>query len=490
MAVVRTVKLERPIAKHELQRVGGQFDCDLFTAKGQPPNGCSTDQRAALTEVIKRLEPGHSRIFVTKQVLTDSGQRDALMKTIGLAQDSGATVNLTWWQGPYFRGSFRDESSPCKKRTKKALTGQDGEWPFVGHERMAGFADVIEEARKPPNKFDCVKYVTIQNEVNAHDIGLDCTVAVSQKLYKRLYTLLHEELKSRRDPLGQKPTLRETVDFVGGDLVQKNRKGVKNSNQGDWLAFMKREMKAPLLDGYSIHVYFGPPKLKAFNFRFIDTRMNELRDQIRDLKLELPIYVTEYGVKHTQSRNPGLLDGVNMEDTVVSGFEHAWFNALAPQCGCVGLAKWAMYRTDGPERPFKGWGMICPPSQRFEPLSPTYFVTMLFNKLIDDIGWKAAGLWRSPDKLALVSKFADTTGDHHSLVALNRGPAVTLQVQNLKPNFRYSSLIWNRHGATKPGTVEAHSSVVSNASKVARVTVERDELIAFSTRPLAPPAVA
>jgi hypothetical protein len=84
-----------------------------------------------------------------------------------------------------------------------------------------------------------------------------------------------------------------------------------------------------LLDGYSIHVYRGPPKVEAFNFRFMDKRMNGLRTQIRVLGLDLPIYVTEYGVKSSQNRHPGTLDGKNMEDTVVSGFEPAWFNALA-----------------------------------------------------------------------------------------------------------------------------------------------------------------
>jgi hypothetical protein len=128
--------------------------------------------------------------------------------------------------------------------------------------------------------------------------------------------------------------------------------------------------------------------------------------------------------------------------------------------------------------------MICPPNRGFEPLSPTYFVTLLFNTLIDVPGWKAAGMWRSPDKLVLVSKFAATSGGDHAFVALNRGSEVALRFRNLKPSFEYSSVVWNRRGDPNPGTIRPHAPVVSNASRSGRVTVGRDELVAFSTRPI------
>lgn len=478
---VHVVELQRPISNVELQGFGAQFDCDLFTRRGQP-KPLTPAQLAALKAILRPLKLGHSRILVAKKVLTERTERNALFKTLDLAQDSGANVNLTWWAGPYFRGSIPNERNPCRKRTKKAVTGQDGEWPFIGKERMTGFADVIEEARE---MFDCVKYVTVQNEVNAHDIGLQCRVAVSQRLYKRLYAILDDELRKRPDPRGLESTLRDTVDFVGGDLVRRNPRAVKRSDQEHWLRFMRDEMtRAPskLLDGYSIHVYWSPPPVEGFNWRTVDKRMNGLRAQIRVLGLDKPIYVTEYGVKSSPNRAPGQLGGQNMEDTVASAFEHAWFNALAPQCGCIGLSKWALYRTDGPNRPFRGWGMIRPPKHRFAPLPPTYYVTLLFNSLIDVPGWKAAGVWRSPDRRVLVGKFAARKGGDHSIVALNRGAEVTLELRGLKPSFEYASLVWNRRGDAKPGTIRPGPPVVSNARRVARVTVGRGELVAISTR--------
>jgi hypothetical protein len=160
---------------------------------------------------------------------TSKGEHAALMKTIGLAPSSRANVNLTWWQGPYFRGTITREKNPCEKRTKKAVTGKDEAWPFIGDQRMKGFADVIEEARR--RELDCIKYVTIQNEVNAHDIGSHCNAAVSKRLYKRLYTILDGQLRRRPDPLDREANLRKTVDFVGGDLVMRNpRGGVKKSD--------------------------------------------------------------------------------------------------------------------------------------------------------------------------------------------------------------------------------------------------------------------
>jgi hypothetical protein len=471
-----TVKLTRPVAiRHHLRGYGAQFDCELFTKRGQP-TGCTKEQLAELKQLVNRLKPGHSRIFVTSEVLQPPGadgkneEREALMKTIAMARESGANVNLTWWSGPYFAGA-RPEIRPCKPRDHGK---------FIGQERMAGFAGVIEEARKRAIGGECITHVTIQNEVNYHDIGMKCSVAESQKLYKRLYTILDNELTNRPDPLGLKPNLRRTVDFVGGDLLAGGMAGVTGSNQRDWLAFMQTKMTS-LLDGYSIHVYTRPG-----GFQKVDTRMNGLRDQIKKFNIELPIYVTEYGIKTASGKNePGVLGGKNLEDTVEAAFEHAWFNALAPQYGCVGFAKWVLCRTDGPERKFLRWGMICSPGSKFRPLSPTYFVTSLFNHLVDP-GWTAAGVWRSSNKLALVSRFDAPHGGNHSIVALNRGAIDTLQLAGLKPHFPYQRAIWNAKGAPKPGVTQRQKPVLSSATGKATVTVQRNEMVVLSTRPIVP----
>ena len=469
------VQLTQPVPiEHHLRGFGGQFDCELFTEIGQP-QARTPMQRVALEQIINRLKPGHSRIFVTPEMLGDTKARAALMSTLEIADNADANVNLTWWMGPYFEHVI---PNPPAKKGEKARCRPRQHGRFIGKERMEGFAGVIEEARR--REFGCITHVTIQNEVNHQDIGMKCDVSESQKLYKRLYTLLDNALTARPDPLGRAVNLRRTVDFVGGDLVAGGSPGVANSEQRHWLSYMERNM-AKLLDGYSIHVYWTPGDTAK-----IDRRLKGLGTQIRQFGLSKPIYVTEYGVKaKTGDTEPGVLNGKNIEDTIEAAFEHAWFNALAPQYGCVGFAKWVLYRTDGPERTFKQWGMICPPSLNFRPVSPTYFVTWLFNHLVDP-GWKAAGVWRSGDKdeHVLVAKFAAPEGGNHSLVALNRGSATTLRLAGLKKHFNYFSAVWNREGDTKPGSIRGQKPVPSDAEGNATVVVRRNELVALSTRPI------
>jgi hypothetical protein len=144
-----------------------------------------------------------------------------------------------------------------------------------------------------------------------------------------------------------------------------------------------------------------------------------------------------------------------------------------------------MYRTDGPDRKFLRWGMICSPGSKFRPLSPTYFVTWLFNHLVDP-GWIAAGVWRSSNKLALVSRFDAPHGGNHSIVALNRGVAATLELADLKPHFPYQRAIWNADGATKPGQIQKQRPLPSSATGTTTVTVQRNEMVVLSTRPIVP----
>src|SRR3712207_4004844 len=89
---------------HPLRGFGGQLDTDLFTELGQP-GGISPERLAELQATIDNLRLGHSRVFVRAETVaaTAAGrrQRDALLRTIALAQHARANLNLTWWHGPY-----------------------------------------------------------------------------------------------------------------------------------------------------------------------------------------------------------------------------------------------------------------------------------------------------------------------------------------------------------------------------------------------------
>lgn len=447
---------------HPLSGYGAQFFTQLFGEEDRP--GSLTDpQLADVRTRIVKLRPGHSRIPV-RAVAAAGGpagqvERDALMKTIALAQQAGANVNLTWWHGPY----FRDPNQPSDEG-------------FLGRVLMERFAGVVEEART--RGFDCVTHLTIQNEVNCHDIGKQKRAAASMETYERLYRSLDATLKARPDPKNPGRTLREAVDFVGGDLVAGGPKGISGSEQVDWLRFMQQRM-TDVLDGYSIHVYWT-----LGDYKKLEGRLSRLVDLVQELKIEKPLYVTEYGVRGSDGTaddrlfDPGTLRGENVEDSAEAAFQHAWFNALAPQFGIVGLVKWACYRVDGDKRrPERDWGLICGAAKQFSP-TPTYRVALLFSRLVRP-GWTAAGLGSAPD--TLVSVFSGPAGEQ-SVAVLNRSDAMqTVQIQELTKGGSYFAAVWNRAG---DGAINNLPRVNADPDGVARVNVPPSGMVALSTRSL------
>jgi hypothetical protein len=239
-----------------------------------------------------------------------------------------------------------------------------------------------------------------------------------------------------------------------------------------------QENMADILDGYSVHVYWSNGDYKKLEGRL--TRLLELREE---LEIKLPLYVTEYGVRGDNFGkngrfNSGRLGGKNIEESSESAFQHAWFNAFAPQCGIVGLAKWACYRVDGRKRPERDWGMICGARKRFAD-TPTYRVTVLLNRLIDD-NWKADGLGRGEH--TLVSVFKGPAGAQ-SAVVLNRGRELeTVTIDRLKRNATYFAAVWNRGG---DGVIHSRKRVTAGANGIAKVNVPGSGLVALSTRSLA-----
>jgi hypothetical protein len=453
---------ERGALLHPLSGYGAQFFTQLFGEEDRP--GTLTEPQ--LTEVrtrITKLRPGHSRIPV-RAVAAAGGpagqvERDALMRTIALAQQAGANVNLTWWHGPYFRNP-----------------NQPSEEGFLGDVLMERFAAVVEEARS--RGFDCVTHLTVQNEVNSHDIGRQKRAAASMEVYERLYRSLDKALKSRPDPKDAARTLRQAVSFVGGDLVAGGPADIKGSEQVDWLRFMQQRM-TDVLDGYSIHVYWT-----LGDYGKLEGRLSRLLDLVEELKIEKPLYVTEYGVRGsdgtTKDRlfDPGTLRGENIEDSVEAAFQHAWFNALAPQFGIVGLVKWACYRVDGDKRrPERDWGLLCGAAKQFSPTA-TYRVNLLFSRLVRP-GWTAAGLGRADD--TLVSVFAGPAGEQ-SAAALNRGDEMqTVQIEGLAKGGSFFAAVWNRAG---DGAINNLPRVNADAEGVAKVNVPPSGMVALSTRSL------
>jgi hypothetical protein len=492
------VRLKRPPARglHPLAGVGAQFNTNLFISSG-PTAGrervLTSGELEILQRTINRLRPGHSRIFIRRGLRADTARGistpefGALMNTIELAQRTGANVNLTWWgQGPYADSdklrqlqwpnkSFRNWPDPSRKKWPKELTEPGGlTGPKVLMERFAG---ILEEVRR--RHFDCVRFVTIQNEVNGSgtDIAKQKDPFLSMRLYELLHRHLDTALKARTDPLHPSRTLRSAFQVVAGDLVERG-----NSHQDAWLKYMHRNMELPregfpsVLDAYSIHVYWEPgPGAKGFPRR-LERRLTNLERTARTLGIKKPIYITEYGVRKLSAKpRPGKLEGVRIEQSPRAAFQHAWFNALAPQYGSAGLTKWVLYRTDKPAG-FGMWGMIGAPSEQFS-RSPVYRVTRLFNHVVPP-GWNAAGLGRAAGVIA--SKFEAPNQRQEAVIVLNNSTqAREVRLEGLKPRQNYFRVGWNED---KHGGLGAVRRVRSGADGAAPVSVPPFGLVALSTR--------
>jgi len=435
---------------------GAQMFTDLFVGGPQIPQ--------ALAGHLGPLATGHSRIFVEPvAVRNPNGARGkALLGTLGFAQKAGANVNLTWCCGPYF-------SNP----------NQPSEAGYIGDRLMTGFAEFLLKFR---TACSCVTHITIQNEPNSHDIGRERDVQKSFAVYERLYRKLHDELRKRDDPLNPGKKLDKAFDLVGGDLVLAGPDGIRGSAQDDWIRFMQHNMR-DVLAGYSIHVYW-----KSGDYNRFEKRLANLIN----LKIGKPVYVTEYGVRGPDFGLPdrtfeqGSLHGKNVEDSVESGFQHAWFNALAPQYGAVGFAKWACYRIDtgktkpaGPMRPERDAGMICGSGRNFD-ATHNLRVTALFNKIAK--GSRVAAFGKVGN--VLVSVF-DLPNGQQSAVILNRGATASVQLtgKRLTPNRSYNRASWNEDG-TK-GLVNAQlPKLKADGNGNATLTVPRQSLVALSTRDL------
>lgn len=418
------------------------------------------------------------------------------MSTLELAQHAGANVNLTWWgQGPYALKERLEELEwpnrnvrtwPQTNRRKwpRALTHPDERGGMPGpREKVERFARIVHEAR---TRFSCVTHVTIQNEPNGQgsDLAQQGVPNLSMRLYELLYRDFAAALRRLPDPQDPGRSLREAITIVAGDLLESGKS--RDDHQDAWIRYLHANMERPrpgfesVLDAYSIHVYWTPGEFPAK----LERRLESLDRLLGALGSTKPVYVTEYGVRklvRPASVRPGLVGGVNLEHTAEAGFQHAWFNALAPQLRCVGLAKWVVYRTDIVSG-WGLWGLVDAPSKGFA-RTPAYRMTRLFNDLVGP-DWRADGLARSDDRLLLASRFSGPGRRDESVVVLNRDRrARKVRVEGLPRGRRFEQAVWNRDGN---GSVRRPGPVTANTSGALTVAVPPRGLVALSTRPVAP----
>jgi hypothetical protein len=495
---------------------GAQLNTFVFTAAGTgfkhegtgQTQNLTAAQRNVLKKAVCEAEPGHCRIFVRgldpdSEVGLRAPAFTAFLDTIELANVAGAkTVNLTWWSGPYgdrkrlkalewpSKNVLTGWPHPGRRKWPEELTKPDGPRGMPGpRNQMRRFARIVHEARK---RFPCVTHATIQNEVNGSktDIAMQGVPNLSMRLYEYLYRAFADALIELDDPQGQFPNLRKAITIVAGDLLR-DGKGAAD-NQDAWIRYLHANMDLPRegfpsgLDAYSIHVYWKPgPKPRGEFPEKPRNRLDNLEDLAIELKLNKPIYITEYGVRfpvRPESDRPGVLDGRPMETSPESVFEHAWFMARAPQKGFVGLVKWAMYRTDL-RTGWGQWGLLDAPSMRCE-RTPMFHMVRLFNRTIGQ-DWLANGL--SEEDGFLVSRFSGPAGAEESLVVLNeQRNNRKVELKNLMKGRRYElAAIDSRAALSRPPAVTADSQ-----SGIVSLTVPGRGLLVLSTRQIGVQAVS
>ncbi|MBS2029704.1 MAG: hypothetical protein JST54_17525 [Deltaproteobacteria bacterium] len=447
-----TVAVHSTAPKAPQVGLGAQFDTDLFTSAGES-KPLTPAQLSDLQAKLNRLKPQHVRVFVKPEMLQPGPERTALVKTLQLAQNAGASVNLTWWHGPY----------PADPTQRAAL--------------MTKFAGLIGDLRQKDG-LTCVKDITVQNEVNSVDIAHQNNLQASMQMYASLYQDLDAALKKLPDPAHPKLGVRADVRLVGGDLVEGVRKDGTRS-QDDWIHFMDQHM-SNVLDGYSVHIYWPPNDPQK-----MESRLANLQTLIVTLKHPKPLFVTEYGVKGNPgvvpgtskpNTEPGIWDGKNVELTTASGFQHALYNTLAPQYGVVGSVNWAGYGTDN--HTFQGWGEIRDASAGFS-TTPTYRVERLFSNAAGK-GFRANGLGRANGET--VSRFVGPSGES-TVFALNQNAdARGVRITGLKPGTSYHVTTWNADGT---GALKMGTPVKVAADGTLTVQVSSNGVVALTTAKLA-----
>ena len=456
------------VTEHELVRssvlvtglggYGAQFNQHVYA----PITGAPPESFPEMEQKAKELGAQLVRIFYNdnwEERRADAAPNLAsFYRTVQLAQDAGATVNITY------------HAVNVAKLNPVAS--------------MSHFAGVLEELVRGRGNTN-VRWVTVGNEPNS--TGLTLTE------YEALYRALHEQLLARG--------LRDQIQIMGGDLVEAGT--AVGSNHRNWFNYMVEHMNE-IIDAYSVHIYWNFHNIPRMEFR--------LRDVYQVVTQELapegrkPTYIMEFAVR---GRNPFPAkpaplhafydDGTEMRKTNIAAFQTLWFFIASAQLGYTGTAKWDAY-----------WGMYdlsSPGNQSYWltgtaaegwPLFPTYHSLRLLLQTTRR-GWEVVQVapwdesdWRVdvPDQQEkeLVA-YAGSDGavtvtglDTHARLLNTSSPqAPAYSIGGLPANKEFTLAVWNAAGDGK-NTVAG--TVTTNAAGVARFAVPLHAAFALTTVPV------
>lgn len=397
---------------------GAEYNQNLY-ARNTVAAGVTAANVGALEDKVISLASEHVRVFFDSRALTDADLMQSFVKTVELAQRSGATINITYWHGPYPAPAYQ----------------------------MDRFGDVLVELVR--NKgLGAVRYVTIQNEVNSTRISLP--------LYASLWRALDSKLRAAG--------LRSHFDFVGGDLLEEN--------QGEWIRYMAAHL-SDVLDGYSVHIYWDYRDTAK-----LVSRLSEVRALVNGLPSgRKPLYVTEFGVRGDRSAgapDPGdLASGTPVEQSTTAALQPGWFELMAARLGYVATVKWDAYFALYDSNP-QYYSLIGKPGGGFA-LRPGYYLLRMLTHVVTpgaravDVAGNGAG--------KVVTAF-EHDGETTVLAANLTRCRQSLAISGLPKGRELYFVVWNGDGG---GKLAAHPRVQTGADGAVTVSAPPRSVVSLST---------
>jgi hypothetical protein len=399
----------------------------------------------------------------------------SFVETVKLAQDIGATINITWQGGKLVTD---------RQRTTAA----------------ARLANVLEILVKGDTRAENLRWLTIANEPNTAPKKADAPQNMTPPRLGATYRELDKHLAAKG--------LRKQIRFMGGDLIEGSKDVNSPFHQAKWFAHMHRNMPG-VFDSFSTHIYWDYDDTDRFKDRLKDVRdiLNGLAGNsgAASLQYPLPVYVTEFGTRSKDRGHDGAVDPGNFVDsdgaipltrTNVAAFQAAWFQISAARMGFTGMLKWDCNfgRYDKGKQAYYAIGKPIPPNApKGWELFPMYHLLRLFT-LTTAPGWKVLPVVRNENAAGSGTKHlvAFQGPDDLTIIGLDdRGAprqkptsmTVPYEIGGLTGRGPLQLVLWNKAGG---GLLHRESVVKPDAAGVVRLenVVPLHSVFALTTRPV------
>jgi hypothetical protein len=330
--------------------------------------------------------------------------RESFDRVVKLAQDAGATVNLTLWYGFW-------------KTPEKSA---------------ADFADVLKELIDQEH-LTAIQYVTLGNEVNSSEYK------IPMESYNRTYLALGRELK--------RAGLSDRVKIISGDLV--------STDQEKWFADLGTNLSA-ISGGYSMHMYWDYWDTPKLLWRIDGTQHVASTLPVAEQR---PLYITEFGVRGHEAfgehgHEPGkFVDGTPISDTPIPAVQNAWAMIEALNRGYVATSEWECF--DAWYDQYMNYGLLAGVDTGWR-IRPAYHMLQLFTHTTEP-GWRAVKV-SGAEKGIAVAATKDGNGEMTVYVLNHTTEAMPVRIGSLGTSQKFFVSAWNsdgRSGIDSEGVVKS-----------------------------------